>query len=104
MSNLDKKEKLNQLFDLYGCLLTEKQKLYFHLYYHQDYSLQEVAELYGVTRNAVFDQLKKVEKHLIDYEEKLKLLKLQNKRLALIEEALKNKDLSLLLKIRKLDE
>ncbi len=104
MSHLDKKEQLNQLFDLYGCLFTEKQNIYFHLYYRQDYSLNEVAELYSVSRNAVFDQLKKVEKHLIDYEDKLKLLELQNKRLELIDKALKNNDISLLKQIRKLDE
>lgn len=104
MTFLDKKEQFNQLFDLYGSLLTEKQNLYFHLYYHQDYSLHEIAELYSVSRNAVFDQLKTVEKHLIDYEDKLKLLELQKKRLALIDKAIRKNDLSLLNQIRELDE
>ncbi|MBU1141285.1 MAG: hypothetical protein KKG64_02055 [Firmicutes bacterium] len=104
MESLDKKEQLNQLFDLYGALLTEKQILYFEHYYREDYSLQEIAELYHVSRNAVFDNLKKVEEHLIYYEEKLKLLEKHDKRMKLIDEAIDKKDLTLLKTIRKLDE
>ena len=104
MEALDKKEQLNQLFDLYKALLTEKQVLYFELYYHEDYSLQEISELYLVSRNAVFDTLKKVEEHLYDYEQKLKLLKHQNLRNKLIDEAMEKNDVSLLEALRKLDE
>ncbi|HCB66567.1 MAG: hypothetical protein A2102_01005 [Tenericutes bacterium GWF2_38_8] len=104
MESLDKKEQLNKLFDLYGSLLTEKQILYFELYYREDYSLQEISELYQVSRNAVFDHLKKVEEHLFFYEERLHLLKLQEQRLNLIDKALEDKDLSLLEQLRKLDE
>lgn len=104
MEALDKKEQLNQLFDLYGSLLTEKQCLYFELYYREDYSLQEISEIYTVSRNAIFDQLKKVEEHLNSYEEKLHLLALQLKRKDLIEKAIESSDLSLLEELRKLDE
>lgn len=104
MESLEKKEQLNQLFDLYGALLTDKQILYFTHYYREDFSLQEIAELYQVSRNAVFDNLKKVEEHLSYYEEKLKLVAHQDKRLKLIDEAIEKKDLDLLKIIRKLDE
>lgn len=104
MEALDKKEQLNQLFDLYKTLLTEKQCLYFELYYREDYSLQEISEIYTVSRNAVFDQLKKVEDYLISYEEKLHLLALQIKRKELIDQALETKNLELLEALRKLDE
>ncbi|MBU1094256.1 MAG: hypothetical protein KKH01_07325 [Firmicutes bacterium] len=104
MESLEKKEQLNQLFDLYSALLTEKQVLYFEHYYHEDYSLQEIAELYQVSRNAVYDHLKKVEEHLYHYEEKLKLFELKEIRLNLIEKAIKDNDLSLLEQLRKLDE
>jgi predicted DNA-binding protein YlxM (UPF0122 family) len=104
MEVLEKKEQLNQLYDLYKNLLTEKQVLYFELYYHEDYSLQEIAELYQVSRNAVFDHLKKVEEHLFDYEEKLKLYDKQIKRMKLYEQIEENKDLSLVNELRKLDE
>ncbi len=104
MENLEKKEQLNQLYDLYSSLLTEKQMLYFEHYYREDYSLHEIAELYQVSRNAVFDQLKKVEEHLLSYEEKLKLFQAQIARLKIIDKAIKNKDVSLLKDLRKLDE
>ncbi|PKK99393.1 MAG: hypothetical protein CVV57_02410 [Tenericutes bacterium HGW-Tenericutes-2] len=104
MEALDKKEQLNQLFDLYKSLLTEKQCLYFELYYREDYSLQEISEIYTVSRNAVFDQLKKVEDYLFSYEEKLSLLALQLKRKELIDKAIETKDFKLLEALRKLDE
>ncbi len=104
MEALEKKEQLNQLFDLYQSLLTEKQCLYFKLYYHEDYSLQEIAEIYQLSRNAIFDHLKKVEDHLLDYESKLKLYDMQQKRLNLIDKLEETNDLSLLKALRKLDE
>ncbi len=104
MEALDKKEQLNQLFDLYQSLLTEKQKLYFELYYKEDYSLQEISELYKLSRNAVFDHLKKVEEHLFSYEEKLSLFRLQQERIHLIDQAINDNDLSILKALRKLDE
>lgn len=104
METLDKKEYLNQLFDFYESLLTEKQRLYFEYYYIEDYSLQEISELYKVSRNAIFDHLKKVEQHLLDFEKKLKLLTLKNQRLALIEKIKTSGDLTLLDALRKLDE
>lgn len=104
METLEKKEILNQLFDFYKPLLTEKQIHYFDLYYLEDYSLQEISELNHVSRNAVFDQLKKVEEHLFSYEEKLKLYYLQTEREKLIEKILKTNDLKLLEQLRKLDE
>ncbi len=104
MEALVKKEQLNQLFDLYGPLLTKKQCLYFELYYREDYSLQEISEIYSVSRNAIHDQLKKVEDYLNSYEEKLHLLSLQKKRKDLIDQMMEKKDLSLLEDLRKLDE
>ncbi|MDD3067974.1 MAG: DNA-binding protein [Acholeplasmataceae bacterium] len=104
METLDKKEYLNQLFDLYEPLLTDKQRLYFEHYYKEDYSLQEISELYQVSRNAIFDHLKKVEEHLSDFEKKLKLLELKNKRLELIKKIEETKDLNLVEELRKLDE
>ncbi|MCK9235363.1 MAG: hypothetical protein WC225_02565 [Acholeplasmataceae bacterium] len=74
MEPLAKKEHLNRLFDLYAPLLTDRQAEYFRYYHHQDYSLQEISEIFNVSRNAIFDQLKKVESHLLNYEAKLHLL------------------------------
>ncbi|WP_031515341.1 YlxM family DNA-binding protein [Desulfofalx alkaliphila] len=63
------------LFDFYGQLLTERQQRFVELYYGQDFSLGEIAEEYGVTRQAVHDTLKRAEKTLTGYEEKLQLVK-----------------------------
>lgn len=91
MSNIER-EELISLYDIYESLLTEKQRLYFEDYYYSDLSLAEIAENYEVSRNAVFDQLKKVEELLISYEEKLSLKKKYNSILELVkDESLKKK-------------
>ncbi len=74
MDILDKKNKYNQLFDFYGCLLTEKQQEYFTSYYFDDMSLAEIADEHNISRNAVHDQLKKIYTALDYYEEKLGLV------------------------------
>jgi predicted DNA-binding protein YlxM (UPF0122 family) len=66
--------RLNSLYDIYGDLLTDKQKMYFEYYYVKDYSLSEISEILNVSRNAVHMQLKNVIKHLENYEDKLRIL------------------------------
>ena len=78
MDILEKKNKYNHLFDYYGCLLTVKQQEYFTSYYFDDMSLAEIADAYGVSRNAVHDQLNKIYNLLDYYEENLKLAKKEN--------------------------
>ena len=86
MSLLEKKEYYSMLFDFYGSLLTEKQQDYFSEYYFNDLSLMEISTYYNVSRNAVFDQIKKTLKILDDYEEKLHLCELYIKRNNLYDE------------------
>lgn len=64
---------LNNLYDLYGLLLTKKQQLYFEEYYFNNLSYGEISEKYQISRNACFRQLKIIENKLLEYEEKLKL-------------------------------
>ncbi|WP_350344916.1 YlxM family DNA-binding protein [Proteinivorax tanatarense] len=71
---LEKITHLNDLFDCYEPLLTNKQRELFKLYYQHDYSLGEIAEQSDVSRQAVYDTLKRVTSLLYDYESKLKLL------------------------------
>ena len=52
----------NNLYDFYGNLLTEKQRQYFEDYYFNNLSLQEIAENYNISRNAVYNSLKEIEK------------------------------------------
>ncbi len=68
-----KRDELIALYDLYNTLLTEKQKVYFEEYYFSDLSISEIAENHNISRNGVFDQIKRVNASLEDYEKKLKL-------------------------------
>ncbi len=63
------------LIDIYGYMLTEKQKDVLELYYFDDLSLAEIAENLGITRQGVRDSIKRGEETLIDLEEKLGYLK-----------------------------
>ena len=74
MANIEKTERINQLFDIYENLFTEHQIQIFQSYYQDDLSLKEIAEDFNISRNAVHDLLKRVEVMLEDYEAKLHLL------------------------------
>lgn len=65
--------------DYYGDLLTMQQSDVVDKYYNLDLSLQEIADVYDITRQAVRDTLKRAEKALIDYEEKLNFFEKQTK-------------------------
>ena len=69
---------LNNLYDIYGVLLTEKQKKYFEEYYFNNLSYGEISEKYHISRSACFKQLKIIEEKLYEYEEKLNLLYKKN--------------------------
>ena len=63
--------ELALLFDTYGGMLTEKQRSCFDMRYNQDLSLGEIAEMMGVSRQAVNDNLKKTEALLRRMEENI---------------------------------
>ena len=72
---MDKKVTISMLWQIYGNLLTEKQNEYINYYYNQDLSLSEIAENDNITRQAVRDIIKKGERKLFEYEEKLLFMK-----------------------------
>lgn len=72
---MDKKVEISMLWQIYGKLLTEKQYEYIDYYYNQDLSLSEIAENDNITRQAVRDIIKKGERKLFEYEEKLLFMK-----------------------------
>ena len=72
---MEEKVKISMLCQLYGRLLTEKQYNFIDDYYNNDLSLSEIAENNNITRQAVRDILKKGEKKLFEYEEKLLFMK-----------------------------
>ena len=76
---MEKYVYLNELYDLYGKLLTDKQQKYFEDYYFNNLSYGEIAKDYNVSRNAIYHQLTLIEKRLNFFEEKLNLYRKKQK-------------------------
>ena len=87
---MEKKVEISMLCQIYGKLLTEKQFSIINDYYNNDYTLSEIAENNGITRQAVRDNLKKGEKNLLEYEEKLGFMKKEVKQEGIIEDILES--------------
>ena len=62
--------EMTLLYDYYGDLLTERQRMCFELYHDQDLSLAEIAEELKVSRQGVYDNLSRAETTLRNMEEK----------------------------------
>lgn len=95
---IEKKIRFHQLYDIYGKLLTDKQKTAFEYYYLDDYSLSEIAEILKVSRNAVYEQINIATAYLEEYEQKLNILSTREKMHKLIEKYKKNQNQDELLK------
>jgi len=89
---------LNDLYDYYRLLLTEKQQEYFEDYYFNNLTLSEIAENNNISRNAIHKQIKEVENKLETFEQKLGLL---NKRKE-IQKLIQNLDKNIKEKIEEL--
>ena len=63
--------KISLLLDFYGAILTEKQRESLELYYNEDLSLAEIAEIASISRQGVRDNIKRGENILLEMEEKL---------------------------------
>jgi hypothetical protein len=66
--------EIGMLYDFYGKLLTPKQRDFIELYCESNYTLSEIAENMGISRQAVHDTIKKVEIILHEYEKNLGLI------------------------------
>lgn len=62
--------QMTLLFDYYGELLTERQRMCFDLRHNQDMSLAEIAEELNVSRQGVHDNLSRAEALLLNMEQK----------------------------------
>lgn len=86
-ADIQKSVTIALLLDDYGELLTPHQREIISMYYAEDLSLGEIAQLCGITRQGVRDAIKKAEATLLSYEEKLgirqKMTVLQNELLAI---------------------
>ena len=67
--------ELSMLYDFYGALLKENQRQIFEEYILDDYSLSEIAQDMGITRQGVHDALKRTTARLQGYEDKLGLVR-----------------------------
>ena len=77
------------LYEIYKKLLNDKEKNYFEYYFYEDYSLNEIAELYKVSKAYSYKYLNKVIDKLIKYENLLNINERNNK----IREVIKNSEI-----------
>lgn len=79
-NRLEKTNRINLLFDFYENLLTEKQQTFMRYYFLDDFSLGEIATEFSISRQAVYEHVKRAEEMLEIYEEKLGLLRKEEER------------------------
>ena len=65
--------EMSFLLDFYGPMLTDKQRDVVELYYNEDLSLAEIAQHSGITRQGVWDSIKRAEAQMLECEERLGL-------------------------------
>jgi len=82
---IEKTTRINYLFDFYQPLLTPKQQNYMDMYYREDYSLGEISDLLQVSRQAVYDNIRRTETMLESYEDKLGLYDKFQKRAEILD-------------------
>ncbi len=87
---MDKTILLNNLYDYYKELFTEKQRECFEKYYFENLSLSEIAEELKISRNAIHNQVQTVEDKLYYYEKNLSMLERRKKVLKKVENLLDN--------------
>lgn len=73
--------KMAMLLDAYGGLLTKKQYDAADLYYNEDYSLNEIASYFNVSRQGIHENIKQATENLLRYEKVLKICE-KNKKLS----------------------
>lgn len=83
---MDNREYITTLYEIYKELLNEKERNYFEYYYFEDYSMQEISDLYKVSKAYASKYLNKINDKIINYEKILKI----NDRNSKIIDLLKN--------------
>jgi predicted DNA-binding protein YlxM (UPF0122 family) len=77
--------EISTLRSYYGALLTQRQNDMLVMHYDEDLSFGEIANIVGISRQAVLDGINKGEKHLCEYEQKLRLVEKDRKMHAVID-------------------
>lgn len=108
-NDLIKTIRMNYLFDFYQALLTEKQRNYLQMFYLEDYSLSEIADTFNVSRQAVYDNIRRTGDLVEDYETKLGLYRNFEKRKDLYDQIKQHSDnvervLSYIKQLEEIDE
>ncbi len=93
---MDKFLYYNNLFSLYQKLLTPKERLIFSLYYEENLSMGEIADIKGISRSAVGKTIKIVTTKLDNYEENLGIYK-QREEIIKIKDSTKDDNTRVLL-------
>ena len=66
--------EMSILFDWYGNLLSDRQRDCYDLYFNEDLSLSEIAEIKGISRQGAWDTIRHAEMKLVEFEEKTGLV------------------------------
>ncbi len=77
--------EISTLRSYYGALLTQRQNDMLVMHYDEDLSFGEIANIVGISRQAVLDGINKGEKHLCEYENKLRLVEKDKKMHAVVD-------------------
>lgn len=85
---LERTTEMNLLYDFYSPLLTPKQQFLLEMYFVEDWSLSEIAEEQGVSRQAVFESIKRAGVVLTECEAKLQLVHKHHQRQKLMQQLL----------------
>lgn len=83
---LEKTNRMNLLLAFYEPLLTDRQRTFLKQYFHEDFTLGEIAEVFDISRQAVFEHIKRAESTLEEYEHKLGLLAKHDARRTVVRE------------------
>ena len=89
---MNNREYLTELYEIYKGLLNEKEKSYFEYYYFEDYSLNEIADLYEVSKAYASKYLNQINNKIIKYEKTLNLNSKKSKLTEYVKE-IDNKEL-----------
>lgn len=83
---IEKRLQVTELYDFYSELLSDKQREYLKNYYFEDLSLTEISEIYGISKQAISNNIKRCIADLEGFEKKLKLIEHSNIRKKIIGE------------------
>ncbi len=97
---MKQREYILSLYEIYKNLLSNKEQSYFEYYYFEDYSLQEIASNYDVSRAYVSKYINSIEEKIIKYEDSLHINKKNNE----LRNIIKDLDENIKLKIENIIE